>query len=102
YTTLLKSGVKIYERHDALVHAKTAVIDGVWSTVGSMNMDIRSFLHNNEINVIVLGKGFGADMETMFQQDVAKAEPISLEKWRDRPISQRMKQWFSRVWAYWL
>jgi cardiolipin synthase len=102
YTKLLKSGVKIYERHDALVHAKTAVIDGVWSTVGSMNMDIRSFLHNNEINVVVLGKGFGGDMEAMFQQDVAKAEPIPLEKWCDRPFSQRMKQWFARVWAYWL
>lgn len=102
YTSLLKSGVKIYERHDALVHAKTAVIDGVWSTVGSMNMDLRSFLHNNEINVVVLGRNFGGDMERMFAQDVAKAQPITLDQWRSRPAGQRFKQWFSRIWAYWL
>lgn len=102
YTVLLKSGVQIYERHDALVHAKTAVIDGVWSTVGSMNMDIRSFLHNSEINVVVLGKGFGGQMEDMFQQDISKSQRVTMESWRERPMSMRMRQWFSRIWSYWL
>src|SRR5690606_27299493 len=46
YQTLLDAGVRIFERHDALLHAKTAVIDGVWSTVGSTNVDWRSFVHN--------------------------------------------------------
>src|SRR5690606_37435642 len=69
YTTLLKSGVKIYERQDALLHAKSAVIDGVWSTVGSSNMDMRSFLHNNELNAVVLGSEFGDAMEDMFAED---------------------------------
>lgn len=102
YTTLLKSGVKIYERHDSLVHAKTAVIDGVWSTVGSMNMDIRSFLHNSEINVVVLGDEFGDEMEAMFKDDVSKSQPVTLAQWRERPVSLRMRQWFSRIWSYWL
>ena len=92
----------IYERHDALMHAKTAVIDGVWSTVGSANMDMRSFLHNNEVNVIVLGSGFGKAMETMFAQDIAKSERIYLQHWQNRGLGKRIKQWFSRAWSYWL
>ena len=50
---------RIHEMDDAMMHAKTAVIDGVFSTVGSSNMDWRSFVANNEINVIVLGDDFG-------------------------------------------
>lgn len=61
----------VHERHDALMHAKAVVIDGVWSTVGSTNMDMRSFLHNNDINIILLGRGFGAEMEAMPGTDVA-------------------------------
>ncbi|HVK98756.1 MAG TPA: cardiolipin synthase [Dongiaceae bacterium] len=102
YTALLKAGVKIYERHDALLHAKTAVIDGVWSTVGSTNMDMRSFLHNNEVNIVVLGIGFGAEMEEMFNQDVAQARQITEKEWKERGVSMRMRQWFSRVWSFWL
>ncbi|MGO4304395.1 phospholipase D-like domain-containing protein [Cupriavidus sp. RAF12] len=53
---LLRSGVKLYERRDVLLHSKTAVIDGVWSTIGSINLDWRSFLHNEEVNAVVLGQ----------------------------------------------
>lgn len=102
YSELLQAGVIIFERHDALMHAKTAVVDGVWSTVGSANMDMRSFLHNNEVNIIVLGDGFGAGMEAMFAQDIAKSEPITLQQWRRRGLGSRIKQWFSRAWSYWL
>ena len=66
YADLLESGVKIYERQAALLHSKTVVIDGVWSTVGSSNMDWRSFLHNHELNVVVLGWDFGRQMEALF------------------------------------
>ena len=54
YGELLEAGVKIYERQGALLHAKTTLIDGVWSAVGSTNLDWRSFLHNDEIDAIVL------------------------------------------------
>ena len=60
YDELLGGGVKIYERREALLHSKTALIDGVWSTVGSTNLDWRSFLHNQEVNAVVLGADFGA------------------------------------------
>ncbi len=69
YTELLEAGVKIYERQAALLHSKTIVIDGVWSTVGSSNMDWRSFLHNKELNLVILGREFGRQMEAMFELD---------------------------------
>jgi cardiolipin synthase len=71
YTELLRAGVTILERRDTLLHAKTAVVDGVWSTVGSTNLDWRSFLHNDEVNAVILGRGFAAQMEAMFAADEA-------------------------------
>src|SRR5260221_10421528 len=62
YGGLLESGVKIYERKDRMLHAKTAVIDGVWSTGGATNLDLRSLLYNHEINAVVLGTEFAAQM----------------------------------------
>jgi cardiolipin synthase A/B len=102
YSELLDAGVKIYERQQTLLHAKTAVVDGVWSTVGSSNMDWRSFLHNEEVNAVVLGAGFGKEMEAMFERDVAESARIDAEAWRKRPLSVRMKEWAARVWEYWL
>jgi cardiolipin synthase len=102
YAELLASGVRIYERQDALLHSKTAVIDGVWSTVGSSNMDWRSFLHNKELNVVVLGWDFGREMEAMFDADVAKSVRIDADAWARRPLEVRMKEWAARVWEYWL
>lgn len=57
YDELLSAGVRIYERRDAVLHSKTASIDGVWSTIGSTNLDWRSFLHNDELNAVILGAG---------------------------------------------
>ncbi len=102
YDELLSAGVKIYERRRALLHSKTALIDGVWSTVGSTNLDWRSFLHNQELNAVVLGAGFGAQMRASFEQDVANSEQIMLDKWRWRSIGTRAKEAFARVWQYWL
>jgi cardiolipin synthase len=102
YSELLDSGIKIYELRAAVLHAKTAVIDGVWSTVGSTNIDMRSFLHNNEINVIVLGDAFGRDMENAFGEDLRDSIEITAAKWAQRPVADRMKEWLARTMAYWL
>lgn len=99
YDEVLSAGVKIYERRDALLHAKTALIDGVWSTVGSTNLDWRSFLNNQEINAVVLGQDFGEQMQTLFEQDLASSTLITLEDWRKRPISVRIKESAARLWA---
>ena len=92
YADLLRGGVKIYERRDALLHSKTALIDGVWSTVGSTNLDWRSFLHNEEVNAVVLGQEFGAQMQAMFDADLAASDPITLDAWNQRPLGPRLKE----------
>jgi cardiolipin synthase A/B len=102
YTELLKAGVKLYERRDVLLHVKTAVIDGVWSTVGSTNLDWRSFLHNREVNIVVLGTGFGDKMRAAFLADLLKSNEITLEKWQQRSLGMRAKEQFGHLWEYWL
>ena len=102
YDELLQAGVRLYERHDALLHVKTAVIDGVWSTVGSTNLDWRSFLHNQEVNAVVLGNDFGDKMRAAFRADLAKSREITLPVWRERPLDVRVKELFARLWEYWL
>jgi cardiolipin synthase A/B len=102
YEPLLRGGVKIYERREALLHAKTVVIDGVWATVGSTNLDWRSFLHNQELTAVILGAEFGAKMHTAFDRDLAASDPITLEAWQRRPLGDRAKEMFARLWEYWL
>jgi cardiolipin synthase A/B len=98
----LQGGVKIYERRGAVMHAKTACIDGVWSTIGSTNLDWRSFLHNDEINAVILGRGFAVQMEAMFAKDLSESDPIILAKWQNRPLMPRIKERLARIGAYWL
>jgi len=102
YDDLLLAGVRIHERHDALLHAKTAVIDGVWSTVGSSNLDWRSFVHNDEVNAVILGREFGAAMERLFARDVEQAEAVDPGVWAQRPAGPRLQEWLARRFEYWL
>ncbi|MBI3545774.1 MAG: cardiolipin synthase [Gammaproteobacteria bacterium] len=102
YTELLRAGVKIYERRDAVLHAKTALIDGVWSSVGSTNLDWRSFLHNDEVNAVVLGPEFAEQMQAMFVQDLHESDAIELDRWRHRSFMLRVEERFARLWQYWL
>ncbi len=99
YSTLLEGGVKLYERAGALLHSKTAVIDGVWSTVGSTNLDWRSFLDNDEIDAVILGREFAQQMQAMFARDLEASQAIDLESWERRPLSFRFKEWMARLWA---
>jgi len=84
------------------LHAKTAVVDGVWSTVGSSNMDWRSFALNYEVNAVVLGADFGAGMEALFQRDVAASVRISPGAWQARGVDDRFMEFFSRMFERWL
>ncbi len=102
YADLLEAGVKLYERRDALLHAKTAVVDGVWSTVGSSNMDWRSFALNYEINAVVLGPDFAGEMEALFQRDVVDSVRITPEAWQARGVKDRSMEFFSRMFERWL
>ena len=102
YTALLRAGVKIYERRGAVMHSKTASIDGVWSTVGSTNLDWRSFLHNDEINASILGRDFSRQMDAMFARDLAESDAIELERWERRSPMLRLQEGAARILEYWL
>jgi cardiolipin synthase len=102
YAVLLKSGVKIYERNTSLLHAKTAVVDQVWSTVGSTNMDFLSLLNNDEVNAVILSKEFAVDMENMFVTDLEESRQIHWEEWKRRPILPRIRAWFVNLFIQWL
>ena len=102
YDALLEGGVEIYELRGALLHAKTAVIDEVWSTVGSTNLDWRSFVHNDELNTIVLGEEFGRAMEGMFEADLRDATRIERARWKERSIGDQIKERAGRLLEYWL
>jgi cardiolipin synthase len=99
YAKLMKAGVRIYERRGALLHSKTALIDGVWSTVGSSNLDWRSALDNNEVNAVVLGREFAQQMQAMFAADLEASDAIDPEGWEHRPLIFRFKEWMARVWG---
>ena len=99
YQRMLDAGIRIHERKTRLLHAKTATIDGVWSTVGSTNLDWRSLLHNDEINAVVLGAEFAQAMDRAFERDLAASEAITLERWASRPFQDRLREATARAWA---
>ncbi len=99
YGELLHAGVKIYERKNRILHAKSATVDGVWSTVGSTNLDWRSLLYNDEINVVVLGGDFTGQLNGVFANDRSNSEEITREAWDRRPLDARAKEAAAKAWA---
>lgn len=95
YARLLRAGVRIHEYQPAVLHAKTAVIDGLWSTVGSANLDYRSFFHNDEANAFVICPRFARQLEAMFEDDLQRCTRIHASAWRRRPWRQRLLEAFA-------
>jgi len=102
YGGLLAAGVHIYERKGAFLHAKTAVIDGVWSTVGSTNLDWRSFMDNDEVNAVLLGRDFATQMTAVFARDMAASQAIEPLTWPQRPLHFKLREWLAQLLARWL
>ncbi len=98
YERLLRRGIRIFEYQPTMMHAKTMVVDGVWSTIGSSNFDERSFRLNDEVNVNVYDEGIAAKVEEAFRQDLARSEEIREHKWLKRPGMQKLREkvasWF--------
>jgi cardiolipin synthase len=94
--------VKIYEHRTSLLHAKTAVVDKIWSTVGSTNMDYLSLLSNDEVNAVILSKEFAVEMEKMFARDLADSGQITGDEWEKRPLMPRVRGWFVNLFVRWL
>lgn len=92
YEPLLQAGVRIYEYQPAMIHQKQAVIDGQWSLVGSVNMDVRSKELNQENALGILDRGFAQEVTETFFQDLEYAEEIDLESFRRRPWGERVRE----------
>jgi cardiolipin synthase len=93
YEELLEQGVKIYEYGPTMMHAKTLVADGLWSSVGSMNFDNRSMAFNNESNLDVLDARFGEQMDSVFMDDLKYSKEITLPVWRRRSLFEKTIEW---------
>lgn len=90
YEELLAGGVRIYEYQPAMIHSKTIVVDGLWGAIGSMNFDNRSMAFNNESNLVVLDRGFGASLDSTFRRDLTHADEIKLDSFRQRSRWRRV------------
>lgn len=97
YHGLLRAGVKIYEWSGKMLHAKTATIDGVWSTVGTSNLDSWSIARDNEVNAIILGHKFGDEMNLMFKNDLEDSQQIELVQWDQRSLPERLREAFAEL-----
>jgi cardiolipin synthase len=93
YEEMLRGGVRIYEYTPTMMHAKTIVADGLWSSVGSMNFDNRSMAFNNESNLDVLDPGFGAQMDSVFTDDLKYSKEIKLPEWHRRSLFEKAREW---------
>jgi cardiolipin synthase len=97
YSMFLKAGIRLYEWRGKVLHAKTAVIDGEWSTIGSSNLDYLSSFRNLEVNAGITGSRVGRIMEEQFERDRSSSVQIDLPLWRARPFSWRLFEWFFRL-----
>jgi cardiolipin synthase len=90
YGALLRAGVQILEYEPGMMHAKTMVVDDLWSVIGSTNFDNRSFEHNDEVNVAVRDEAIAARLTRDFEADRLECDPISLEDWDRRPVWEKL------------
>jgi cardiolipin synthase len=97
YDELLSAGVRIFEYEPAMMHAKTTVVDGAWTIVGSANLDERSMELNEENVLGIADREFARSIEEGLLADFARSREIHLEQWRKRPILQRGLEAFAKV-----
>jgi cardiolipin synthase A/B len=95
YGSLLKGGVKIFEYQPAMIHSKTLVVDGIFSTIGSINLDTRSMSKNAEVSLSFYDRSFSDAIEAMFQRDLKLCEEVTYEAWKHRGFAARFAEFFS-------
>jgi cardiolipin synthase len=94
---LLEAGVEVYNYTKGFVHAKTMIVDGVFGTVGTANMDYRSFKINFEVNALVYNKEFCAELTTLFNDDLNDSEKLDYEVWKNRSKSKKLIEAVARL-----
>ncbi len=93
----LLGGVEIHEYQPALMHTKAMIVDGVWASVGSANLDNRSAAINEEINLVVYDTGFAGQLEKSFQEDLKYSKRLTYEAWNSRPLIDKIMELFSNL-----
>jgi len=96
---LEQSGIQMYRYGKGFVHAKTLVIDDVFSSIGTANMDYRSFALNFEINALLYNKNVNNQMKRIFEEDLKECDEIEYERWLERGIRRKLQESFARLWA---
>ena len=95
YGKLLAGGVKIFEYQPTMIHAKTMVVDGMFSMLGSSNLDARSSEINEELDLVIYDEGFGRQMEEAFENDVKLAREYTLDEFNRRGVWERFVEWLT-------
>ena len=93
YPELLEGGVRVYEYQPTMMHAKTFVVDGVWSTIGSLNFDNRSLVFNNESNIVALDETVGASLDSLFLDDLRYSKEITRADLARRSWMDKLLEW---------
>lgn len=102
YGHLLRAGVRLFEWRGRVLHAKTAVVDGRWSTIGSANLDSQSLRKNLEANAVIEHEGFAFAMERMFREDLESCEEVTEERWEHRSLLERAASFTAYLARDWL
>jgi cardiolipin synthase A/B len=102
YTRLLRWGIKLFEWTPTVLHAKTVCVDGIWSSVGSYNLDWRSFLYNWELTLAIVDAPTAKALENRFEADLASCQAVDLESWGKRPVWNRLLEGFFYTFRRWL
>jgi cardiolipin synthase A/B len=89
YDQLIEAGIEIYEYCPTMLHAKTLTVDEIWSSVGSVNFDNRSFQLHDEVTLCVQSERFASQLHDVFEKDLEASERIEPDNWRGRSITQR-------------
>jgi len=98
YSELLRSGIRLFLYQGAMVHSKTATIDGRWSTIGTANLDRLSLLGNYEVNLEITDEDVAAYMEGVFLTDESNCIEVSEDRWRERSIVAKGTELFLSPW----
>lgn len=98
YGDMLQGGVKIYEYRDTMMHNKTMVVDGIFSTIGSINFDTRSMNRNAEESLAFYDRDFAQKVETMFGEDLKRCEEITYSAFKHRGLAKRFSELISYIW----
>ena len=97
FSRMLNSGVEIYTYMGEILHAKSYLFDDCWSIVGSTNLDFQSLRYNDEGSIGILDCGFTSQLSVLFEEDIENSVKIDLVGWRERPLSEKAKEWFFSI-----